>query len=82
MSEIREHPFGDLTLRILRDQCIGTAACRNVLPEVLDLDEHQVIDVLPDAPETVERERLAEACQVCPVAALELLDENGELLAP
>lgn len=81
MSDIREKKIGDLTLRILRDQCIGTAACRNVAPEVLELDDQQVIDFI-DEPEDVGQAKLAEACALCPVDALELHDETGAKVAP
>lgn len=82
MSEVREQTFGNLTLRILRDRCIGTGACSKVVPEVLDFDDQQIIAFTDDAPETVERERLYEACEVCPVEALELVDDAGRAVAP
>lgn len=81
MSEIREKKIGNVTLRILRDECIGTVACRNVVPEVLDLDDMQIIDFVAD-PRDPGQARLAEACSVCPVDALELVDETGAKLAP
>ena len=82
MSEIREQKFGDVTLRILRDQCIGTGACSKVVPEVLAFDGQHIIAFTEEPPETVERERLYEACEVCPVDALELVDESGDAVAP
>jgi len=82
MSEARERRFGELTLRILRDQCIGTGACSKVAPEVLVFDDQQIIDFVEDAPADVASERLYEACEVCPVEALELLDASGERFAP
>lgn len=82
MSEVREKKFGDVTLRILRDQCIGTGACSKVVPEVLSFDSQHIIAFSEDPPETVERERLYEACVVCPVEALELVDGEGEVVAP
>lgn len=82
MSEVREQKFGDVTLRILRDQCIGTGACSKVVPEVLVFDGQQIIAFTDDAPETIERERLYEACEVCPVEALELVDDAGEVVGP
>lgn len=80
MSEIREKKLGNVTLRILRDQCIGTVACRNVAPEVLELDDQQVIDFVDD-PQDPGQAQLAEACAVCPVDALELYDDTGAQLA-
>lgn len=82
MSEVRQQTFGNVTLRILRDQCIGTGACSKVVPEVLVFDGQQIIAFTEDPPETVERERLHEACEVCPVEALQLVDDAGDVLAP
>lgn len=82
MSEVRQQTFGNVTLRILRDQCIGTGACSKVVPEVLVFDGQQIIAFTEDPPETVERERLYEACEVCPVEALQLVDDAGDVLAP
>jgi ferredoxin len=81
VSDTRERVISGWRLVIHRDQCIGTAACRNVVPELLDLDHQQVIDFRQDAP-AVAAERLAEACQVCPVDALELFDPAGQRTAP
>lgn len=72
-DEIREKTICGLTVRILRDQCIGTAACRNAAPEVFDLDDEQVA-VFTDHPGDTTPERIREACQVCPVDALEITE--------
>lgn len=82
MSEVRERRFGGVTLRIVRDQCIGTGACSKVAPEVLTFDDQQIIDFTESPPGQVERERLYEACDVCPVEALVLLDEDGTQAVP
>lgn len=82
MSDLRERRFDGLTLRILRDQCIGTGACSKVAPQVLSFDDQQIIDFAEDAPAQVEREILYEACEVCPVEALALLDEDGRQVVP
>jgi ferredoxin len=82
MSEVRERQLGDVTLRIHRDRCIGTGACSKVVPETLAFDDQQIIDFLDEPPATVERERLYEACEVCPVEALELVDADGRVVAP
>lgn len=83
MSEVRERKIAGLTFRILRDQCIGTGACSKVVPEVLAFDDQQIIDFKGEvAGGAASREELYEACEVCPVEALELLDEAGEKVAP
>lgn len=72
--------FGPLTVRVDRATCIGTAACRNVAPEVFDLDADGIIAIRDDAPQEVERERLLEACRVCPVDALEVVEDGRQLV--
>lgn len=73
--------LGPLTVRVDRTTCIGTAACRNVAPEVFDLDADGIIAIREDAPQDVDRDRLVEACGVCPVDALEVL-EGGRQVVP
>lgn len=72
-DDIRETTLCGLTVRILRDQCIGTAACRNAAPEIFDLDDEQVA-VFVEPPGQTTPERVREACQVCPVDALAVVD--------
>lgn len=80
-DNVRERRIAGLTIRIDRDLCIGTQSCINVAPEVFGLDDTQTVVVLDDA-KAIARERLADACTSCPVAALTLLDEKGEQVAP
>lgn len=81
-DDVRERKLGSVTLRILRDQCIGTGACSKVAPTVLAFDDQQIIDFVDSPPDDVPRETLYEACEVCPVEALQLVDESGEIVAP
>lgn len=66
-----------LTIRVDRRTCIGSGSCASVAPEVFEVGSDLVVTVRPDAPE-VERQRLIEACEVCPVEALAAFDEKGE----
>jgi len=68
-------------VRIDRDTCIGTANCLRVAPDLFELDDQVICDFKDGGAETV-RETVIEACSVCPVDALEVLDENGERLIP
>jgi ferredoxin len=81
MSEALERVVGGVTVRIHRDSCIGTGACVNAAPELFRLDSRQVVS-FAEPPREIERQRLVDACQYCPVDALEAVDENGERLAP
>ena len=81
MSEAPERKIGGVTVRILRDGCISTGACVKAAPEVFVLDSRQVVTFVEPAAE-IEPDRLIDACQFCPVDALEAFDEEGEQLAP
>lgn len=76
-----EQTFRGLRIRIDRTRCIGTGNCVNVAPEVFELGADQIVTFCGDA-HAVERERMAEACRVCPVDALSAYDEGGHQLAP
>ena len=81
MSEVQERKVGGVTVRVHRDGCISTGACVKAAPEVFRLDSRQVVTFAEPVAE-IERDRLVDACQLCPVDALEAFDEEGEQLAP
>ena len=81
MNETLEKKIGDLTVRLHRDGCISTGACVKAAPEVLRLDSRQLVTFAEPVAE-IDRDRLIDACQLCPVGALEARDERGEQLAP
>lgn len=76
-----EEELSGLVVRIERELCIGSGNCVNLAPEVFELDDRQIVTFVEEA-EDIERERLLEACQVCPVDALVVTDEDGEQLIP
>lgn len=76
-----EEELSGLVVRIERELCIGSGNCINLAPEVFELDDRQIVTFVAEA-EDIERERLLEACQVCPVDALVVSDEDGEQLIP
>ncbi|MEE8141910.1 MAG: ferredoxin [Planctomycetota bacterium] len=80
-TDSSERTFGGLTVRIDRDQCISTANCMRLAEEVFDFDGEDICVFKKDAP-TIDRERLLEACRVCPVDALTVLDDTGQQLVP
>ena len=71
---------GDLTVTIDRLLCVGFGDCIDEAPEAFEFDD-EGIAVLTD-PAAVDRERLLRACEVCPVDAITVTDENGRQIVP
>ena len=82
MATKTEHTLSGLTLVIDRDACIGTGSCLYCVPGLLELDERNLVAFQEGAPTEAPEEDLTEACTVCPVEALRLLDKDGEQIAP
>ena len=53
----------------------------NVAPEVFEFDEEGIVSFKGEAAD-IQRERLTEACSVCPVDALFVIDASGKQLVP
>ena len=81
MPDFVERAIGGLTVRIDRDTCMANASCLSVAPEVFRLDDDRIC-AFADPAQAIDRERLIEACRLCPVDALILLDEQGAQLVP
>lgn len=69
---VLERTISGLVIRIDRDSCIGTGACTKAAPEVFELDDRQVVTFTEDPPD-IEADRLVDACESCPVFALEAI---------
>ena len=80
--EIPESKIGDITVRIHRRGCISTGACVKAAPEVFQLDSRQVVSFVEALDTGIDEDRLIDACQFCPVGALEAVASDGEKLAP
>ena len=80
MSDDIERLVGGLRVRIDRGLCVGFGECVGAAPEAFALDGEDVAVFIK--PETVERERLLEACDACPVDALTVWDETGRQIVP
>ncbi|MFQ5962216.1 MAG: ferredoxin, partial [Candidatus Methylomirabilales bacterium] len=61
--------------------CISTSNCMKVAPEVFEFDGDNICAFKGDPPD-IDRERLIDACSVCPVDALIVVDEHGKQLVP
>ena len=81
VGDLVERKIGDLTIRIDRGTCIGTGNCMKVAPEAFEFDAENIV-AFQGNPAAIERERLIEACQVCPVDALTVIDADGNQLVP
>jgi ferredoxin len=81
MAEFVERKIGDLTVRIDRATCIGSGNCIKVAPELFQLDSENVVAFQGNVA-ALEGDRVLEACQVCPVDALIVLDADGNQLIP
>jgi ferredoxin len=81
MSDFVERRLGDLTVRIDRRTCIGSANCLKVTPSLFQLDDEGIVAFAAGA-ERASRDDVIEACTVCPVEALEVRDENGDRIVP
>lgn len=71
---------GDLTVTIDRLLCVGFGDCIDEAPEAFEFDAEGI--AVLTGPESVERERLIKACEVCPVDAITVTDEAGRQIAP
>ncbi|MBI2403412.1 MAG: ferredoxin [Gemmatimonadetes bacterium] len=69
-----------LRIRIDRTLCVGFGECVTAAPEAFALDGEDMAVFMK--PGTVERERLLEACEACPVDALTVWDESGRQIVP
>ena len=79
MADFLEKKFGELTVRIDRGKCIASANCVQVGAEVFELDGEGIVSFREEE-EHIDRSELFEACKVCPVEALILIDEDGKEL--
>lgn len=81
MDGTEERKIGELTVRIDRLLCVGFGDCIDEAPEAFEFDD-EGIAVFAENAEATDRERLLEACEICPVDALTVLDGEGKQLVP
>jgi ferredoxin len=80
MADVEEVKVQGLTIQIRRNGCAGFKDCIKVAPEAFDLAGDGVVRFTQ--PDSVDRDRLIEACRVCPADALIVLDEEGRQIVP
>ena len=81
MTDFLEKDIAGLKIKIDRSTCIATTNCARVAPEVFELDDENIIS-FKDTKDEVEKERIVEACSVCPVNALYAFDKEGKQVVP
>lgn len=80
-AESVERNVSGLKVRIERTICIGSGSCVKIAPDVFELDQESVTSFVVE-PCQIDRERLLEACELCPVNALIVFDASGKQLVP
>ncbi len=81
MKDIVERKVSDFIVKIERPNCIGSKNCINVAPNLFELDGDQICSFKENT-EGIEKEIIIEACSVCPVNALFVIDEQNKQIVP
>jgi ferredoxin len=81
MSDIVERKVSELLIKIERPNCIGSKNCINVAPNLFELDDEQICSFKENT-EGIEQEVVVEACSVCPVSALYVMDKDNNQIVP
>jgi len=81
MNDFVQRKISDLLIKIERPTCIGSKNCINVAPNLFELDEDQICSFKENT-EKIQKDIIVEACSVCPVQALYVIDENGKQMVP
>ncbi|HEX7182164.1 MAG TPA: ferredoxin [Thermoanaerobaculia bacterium] len=81
MADTVERNLSGLRIVIDRGTCIGSRNCIKLAPEVFALDAEGIVAFRENAPD-IDRGRLVEACDVCPVDALQVIDPDETQIVP
>lgn len=76
-----ERCIAGLTVRIDRLICVGFETCADEQPDLFEMDD-EGIAIFAATAEGVSRGNVIDACRVCPVDALTVIDEEGAQLVP
>jgi ferredoxin len=82
VSDVVERRMGGLTIRIDRLLCVGFGDCIELAPELWEFDGDGIVAFRDPLPGGIDRDRLITSCDICPVDALSVHDEDGSQLAP
>ena len=64
----------------IRNECCGSGSCIEIAPGAFGLDSKNRAMVLD--PESESAEKVLEAAEACPCQAIEVLDDEGEIVFP
>lgn len=81
MTNLSERNVGDFLVRIEKDNCIGSKNCIVVAPELFELDENIICEFV-EFEKKISRDKIIEACSVCPVSVLYIFDKDGKQIIP
>ena len=81
MNKFVERKVSGLTVKIDRDSCIASKNCINVAPDFFEFDDERIC-AFKELTDGIEKEKIIEACSVCPVDALYVFDESGKQVVP
>ncbi len=81
MKNLSERKIGDFLVRIEKNNCIGSENCINVAPDLFELDENRICEFVEKENE-IPKDKIIEACSVCPVSVLYVFDKDGKQLIP
>jgi ferredoxin len=76
-DEFSERKIAGVTVRIDRGLCVASANCMLESPDLFEFDADNICVFGPDAGQ-VQRDTVIKACEMCPVEALTVLDENDK----
>lgn len=69
-----------ITPRVNRKVCVGIGNCVAIAPEVFQMDEETKAVVVD--PQGADEDTIRKAAESCPVEAIVLEDESGEIVYP
>ncbi len=81
MEDFEERLISGLTIRIDRPACICSDSCTKIAFEIFEIGDDSIVSFSEASPD-IERDRLLEACSICPVDALIVIDEDGRQIVP
>ena len=80
VADFQTRRVSTLTVTIDRTLCVGFGDCVEAAPDAFLLDDEGVAEF--HHPDVVPSEVLIDACRVCPVDALIVVDESGLQIVP
>lgn len=81
VEDVEERVISGLTIRIDRPTCSCSDSCTKIALEIFEIGEDDIVTFSEASPD-IDRDRLLEACSICPVDALIVIDEDGRQVVP